>query len=260
MIPLAIAAWLAVVGLAHWLARRYLAPGPRGEIPLTLLWRGGQLFSRLLHRPRYEGLELLPETNRPGGMIVVSNHTGAVDPVLIQSACRFEIRWLMAENMMVDELDWLWKILRLIPVARQGADTGPLRQAIRHVRSGGVIGIFPEGGIEDPPEQIRPFQEGVGVVVSRTQAPVLLVWVSNTPRTTSMLKSLITPSRARIVFIEQIDFGSERDPARITACLRRRLAEASGWSLNEQRLSIHGMPHGPRQADNPSVSADSTQT
>ena len=239
-ILLAIAAWLAVVGAAHWLGRRYLATGPRGDAAIGLLWRLAQIYTRLVHRVRFEGLENLPKSNRPGGMIIVSNHTGAIDPVILQAACRFEIRWLMAEDMMVDELDWLWQKLNIIPVARKGADSTPLREAIRHVRNGGVIGIFPEGGIEDPPGRIRPFHEGVGLVVSRTRAPVQPVWISQTPRTTSMIKSLLIPSHARAVFIEQVSFERERDPARITEHLRRTLADVSGWPLDDTPLATNG--------------------
>ena len=176
-------------------------------------------------------------------MIVVSNHTGAVDPLLIQAGCRFYIRWMMASDMMVPWLNWLWKLEKLIPVARDGRDAAAAREAIRHVKSGGVVGIFPEGRIVNPPRQIRPFHAGVGLIIARTQAPVMLVWVSGTPDTTGTAKSITTPSRARVEFVEVVDFKGQRDPEVITQQLRERLAKAANWPLND-----HPVPPKPLAA------------
>lgn len=228
--------WLVVVLLFRWVGVRWLSTGPRGEPVTGLMWRVFRGYCRLMHRPTYEGLHHVPATNRPGGLVVVSNHTGPIDPLLIQAACRFEIRWMMAQNMMIPQLDWLWRRHRIIPVARDGRDSGPAREAIRHVRAGGVVGIFPEGAIVEPPDQIRPFHNGVGLIISRSRAPVLLVWVSGTPEEKDMLRALASPSRSHVVFVDLLDFSSERDPEAITQTLRLRLAEASGWPINDETL------------------------
>jgi 1-acyl-sn-glycerol-3-phosphate acyltransferase len=198
------------------------------------MWRVVRIHGRFVHRGHCQGLEDLRDKMQPGPMIVVSNHTGAIDPLLIQSGCRFHIRWMMASETMSRLLNFLWRRVQPIPVDRDGRDSGPAREAIRHVQAGGVIGIFPEGRIVRPPEQIRPFHLGVGLIVSRAKAPVLLVWVSGTPKTTRLWKSILTPSRARIHFVELIDFKHERDAHKIAAQLRERLAKVSGWPLNDE--------------------------
>lgn len=236
VILLIIAGWLIAVGLFRWFVVRRLARGPGGDAVKGLIWVTARAYLRLVHRARYTGLEHVPATNQPGGLVVVSNHTGPIDALLIQAACRFQIRWMMASEMMVPQLDWLWRVYRVIAVARDGSDTGPAREAIRHVREGGVVGIFPEGGIENPPGEIRPFLAGVGLVVARAKAPVLLAWVSGTPECPEMLPALTTPSRARLQFIDVIDFGDERDALVITDRLRSRIAEASGWPTNDEPL------------------------
>lgn len=240
VVAVILAGWLALVGAGIWCARRYLVDGPRGDALLGLIWHANRFVARRLHRVTYDGLEQVPQTNvLDEGMIVVSNHTGAVDPLLIQAACRFEIRWMMAKDMMADELRWIWRLIRVIPVARRGADAGALREAIRHVRSGGAIGIFPEGGIVDPPRQVRPFHHGVGAIVSRTGAQVLLVWLRDTPETTDMLSSIVRPSRARVTFVDVLQFERGESPESITQALRQRIADESGWPLNDEPLPIN---------------------
>ncbi|MCL4210143.1 MAG: 1-acyl-sn-glycerol-3-phosphate acyltransferase [Phycisphaeraceae bacterium] len=223
------------VGAAAWL-RPWLTVGPRGSVTLGAAWRFARFFCRVVHQVRVTGLEHLPPGgNRPGPLIVVSNHTCGLDPLLIAAACPFHIRWMMASNYMTPEARWFWRWVDVIPVSRDGKDTGPAREAIRHVREDrGCVGIFPEGGIPDPPGRIRPFQPGVGLIVSRSRAPVLLTWVSGTPRGTSPFGAVIKPSRSRVHFVGLFDFTGERDPQAIADRLRAELARASGWPLDDQ--------------------------
>jgi 1-acyl-sn-glycerol-3-phosphate acyltransferase len=243
VILLAVAAVAAIAALLWLAVVPWLRRGPRGELLIGFFWRFLRLYVGVVHRARFHGLENLRAQVNPGPLIVVSNHTGAVDPLLIQAACRFHIRWMMASDMMVPSLNWLWKMEKLIPVARDGRDAAAAREAIRHIQTGGAVGIFPEGRIVHPPRQIRPFHAGVGLIIARTQAPVMLVWVSGTPDTTSTAGSITTPSRARVEFIEVLDFKGQRDAEVITQLIRERLARAANWPLND-----HPVPPKPLAA------------
>ncbi|MHC4989881.1 MAG: lysophospholipid acyltransferase family protein [Planctomycetota bacterium] len=226
-------AWLVLVLIGRFVVVPLLSRGP-GHDPVTgLMWIALRLLALGIHRARAGGFESLRRDTRPGPLIVVSNHTGAIDPLLIQSACRFEIRWMMAQDLMYPALGGLWRRQQVIAVSRDGSDRASAREAIRHLRDGGVIGIFPEGRIVTPPRQVWPFFAGVGLIVSRTRAPVLLVWVSGTPETNVVSKSIFTPSRARVRFVELLEFTQGEDASTITETLRRRLHEISGWPLND---------------------------
>ncbi|MHC5023131.1 MAG: lysophospholipid acyltransferase family protein [Planctomycetota bacterium] len=226
--------WIGLMAIVHWVVIPLLCRGP-GRTPMRgLVWYSVRVFARIVHRVRFVGREILPPDDDHGGLIVVINHTGAVDPVLVQAGCRFEIRWMMAQDMMGPALDWFWRWKDLIPVDRHARDHRSLREAIRHVKAGGALGIFPEGRIVTPPGQLWPFNPGVGLIVAKTKAPVVLVWVSGTPDTTEMTRSILTPSHARVEFLERIEFGDERDAAKITEILRERIADASGWPLNDE--------------------------
>lgn len=226
--------WISVVAGLRLCALPWLAKGPDGDWLVGLLWRIARLYCRVRHRARYLGFEELRSQLKPGPLIVVSNHTGSVDPLLIQSGCRFGVRWMMASEMITPSLSFLWRRIQPIPVNRDGRDLASAREAIRHLKAGGVVGIFPEGRIVAPPKQIRPFHSGVGLIVARSQAPVLLVWISGTPETSSLIGSMLRPSHARVEFIKLIDFKGETDATVITDRLRNDLAKASGWPLNDE--------------------------
>lgn len=231
-----IAGWFLMVLLFRVTIARWLAGGPGGDPVTGLMWRAIRIYGRLMHHTTYVGLEHVPATNEPGGLIVVSNHTGPIDPLLIQAACRFEIRWMMASDMMTPQLEWLWRRQCMIAVDRNGRDTASAREAIRHVKAGGVVGIFPEGGIGLPKGRIRPFYEGAGLIIARTKAPVLLVWCSGTPEETRMFQALTKPSRARVEFVDRFVPSAGGGAADITRDLRQRLADASGWPIDDEPL------------------------
>jgi 1-acyl-sn-glycerol-3-phosphate acyltransferase len=231
--------WIAAALAARRLWSRHVARTLDGDSVSAALWIVEKLLCRVVHRLKVVGREHVPPTNRTGGLVVVANHTGGVDPLLIQSACPFLIRWLMASDMISPSLRWVLDRKYVIPVDRDGRDSGPLREAMRTVKAGGVVGIFPEGGIVDPPEEIRPFEPGTGLIVARCGAPVLLVWVSGTPHASTATGSILARSRATVRFLGTMSFKDERDPGKITAALRAKLAEASGWPLNDEPMPLH---------------------
>ncbi len=233
----AVAGWIALTLGLRWAGEWFFSRGPGGDPVTGLMVLATQVYCHLMHRTQYEGLKHVPQTNQPGGLIVVSNHGSPIDPVLIQSACGFVVRWMMAGDMMIPQLGWLWRHQRMIPVARDGRDLGPAREAIRHVQAGGVLGVFPEGALVRPRDQVRPFHPGIGFMIAKTHAPVLLLWLSGTPEATHLGSALLTRSHARVRFIDRLEFGDERDPAAITQTLRRLLAEATGWPLCDEPLA-----------------------
>ncbi len=217
-----------VIWLVPWLRR-----SPRQKIIYGALFRFGQGFFWLIHRYRGDGLEHRPQTRRPGKLLVVCNHSGSIDPFLVQFVCPFYIRWLTAANTV----PWLFRpfvnYLGVLNISRMSPDTAGLRQAIRLLNDDQVLGIFPEGKIAVPPRQIGPFARGVGYLVKKTQSPVLLVWISGTPDTNKVLPSLLGPSHSSITFVDYLEFDPALTKLEIAQQLRERLHQASGWPLRE---------------------------
>lgn len=226
-------AWLALAALVHALRRN-----PRGRTDLegAIAWAVVTLYSKLLHRLRVVGRENIPHT---GPLIVVANHTAGLDPILIQAGMRdLEIRWMMARDMMIVELVQLWDWLRVIPVTRErpGAggrgDAASAREALRHLKQGGVLGVFPEGGIERPPGMLRPFAAGVGMLALKTGAPVLPVAISGPVYRPTAWGSFFRPSRSHVVFLPPVSYkGTKMSAEEIAADLQRRIADALGWPI-----------------------------
>ncbi len=223
------------------LARRLLE-NPRGEVLYGMLQLVGWAYARVFHAARYHGQENLPRSVPPEGLIVVANHTAGVDPFLIQVGwLTTEIRWVMTAEMRVEAFGPLWEWLEIIFVGnrpdpssstRRHSELASIKEMIRHVKSGGILGIFPEGRIARPRGTLATFQPGVGTIVSKSGAKVLPIFIEGTPETQSAWSSLYFPGRCRVRYFPLYD-PSGKKPDQIVADLQ---------SLYESLLNVKAAP------------------
>ena len=186
------------------------------------------------------GFEHLPTALQPGGdgpVIVVANHTAGIDPLLVQTGLRRHLRWLMWEANMHPALGWLWRHEGMIPVSYGSShDAVTARVAVRHLRSGGALGIFPEGSIARPKEELRPFQPGVGLMARMGKAPIVVLWIHDTPFTPTAWGSVLRTSRSVVEYIGTHRVEKDDDPAEVSEHLRQMLANRTGWPLVDESL------------------------
>lgn len=208
---------------------------PAVEFLRPFVW----LFMQSLHKVRFVGWERVPQEIGPEGLILVSNHASLLDPIITQGLFTAAVRWMTDRTQMPAAANWFWQRVRAIPVDFGPRDSEAFAEAIAHVRSGGLLGVFPEGGLPRPPNEIRPFLPGVGALVARTGAPVLLLWINGGPRAPGLLDSLFLRTNITITVIGVVKFeGDEaRDVRAITERLRHEIAQASGWPLNDEPMS-----------------------
>lgn len=222
---------LVVCWLVWALIASRIARSPWGSIEAGLVTFVVAAYARLVHHLRVQGREHLPKARSPGPLIIVANHTAGVDPVLIAAAWpRVAIRFVMAQDMRTRELAWLWSLARVIFVERGRNSVLGVRDALAHLESNGILGVFPEGRIEQPPRVLLPFQPGVGLFIRRSGARVLPCIIRGTPHADSAWASLRRPSHASVRFMPIISYaGTELDEAGIADDLHARFASWTGW-------------------------------
>jgi 1-acyl-sn-glycerol-3-phosphate acyltransferase len=235
--PALVAALVTLAFAARWISRE----NPREEPLAGFAYLFMRVYSRVVHRMRVEGVENIPRRRGHGPIVLVANHTAGVDPILIQSAMPPEVRFLMARDMQPSALRELWEWIGVIAVNRDGPDSKAARAAIRWLKeggldgTGGVIGIFPEGGIERPRRQVLPFLSGIGLMVLKGGARVLPVVIDGTPYTETAWGSLVRRSRSTVRFLPMIDYHAQGvGAAEIAQDLRRRFIQTTGWTANDR--------------------------
>lgn len=121
-------------------------------------------------RMKVFGLDNVPKR---GGALVICNHLGWFDPVLLMAAAPRPILWMAkAEFVKYPILRWFAMQAGAFPVRRGQAD----RQALRHAQGllddGMLVGMFPEGTRSKSGGLKEPFG-GASLVALRSHAPII---------------------------------------------------------------------------------------
>lgn len=211
------------------LLSRAVTRGPREDVLTGMASLVCRAYCRAVHRLKVEGAEHIPP-RLDTGLIVVANHASGLDPLAVQAALPYFVRWMMMESMMLPALAGLWEWLEIIPVSGRGRELTSARAAIRALESGAVVGIFPEGAIERPARTLLPFVPGVGLIIAKTGAPVLPVVIEGAPYAASAWGSLFRTSRTRVRVMPLIRYdAAAMKPDAIARDLHDRYAAWTGW-------------------------------
>lgn len=133
----------------------------------------------LWFRMEITGTENIPSD---GGVILCANHNSLWDPVLIGSHTKRPIHFMAKRQLFKNKLfDWVLRKLCAFPVDRDGADISALKNSLKILKRGDVLGIFPEGTRRDSID-IKHFKEGVSLIAQRSQATILPVRIRSTFR------------------------------------------------------------------------------
>jgi 1-acyl-sn-glycerol-3-phosphate acyltransferase len=154
-----------------------------------------------------------------GPAIIVANHTSPADPVLLwmRHFAQFRkprlrvIGYMMAKEYYVRGgiLTWICKAMESIPVERNGQDMAPIKEALRRLQAGHLLGLFPEGGInvESPNERLRAGGTGVAWLALRSKAPVIPVFITDAPRSESMVWVFFQRSHTKLTYGPPVDLS-----------------------------------------------------
>lgn len=125
----------------------------------------------------YHGLQNIPDR---GGAVVVMNHISYLDYLpagLASRQRRRRIRYMLkAEALESGIVDWIIRHTDCIPVDRS-AGAGAYAEAVRRLRAGQLVGVFPEATISRSFE-LKEFKSGAVRMALEAQVPLipLILW------------------------------------------------------------------------------------
>ena len=124
---------------------------------------------------KYEGRENIPQH---GSVILAGNHRTWFDPVLIAIKVKYISSYMAkAELFDIPVLRSLIKVLHGFPTRRNSADASALTRAIKCIRDGYNLTIFPEG-TRSKDGKIGRAKSGVAYIASKCGVPVYPVGIS----------------------------------------------------------------------------------
>ena len=149
-------------------------------VPEYLLRFVAFIVSRIVYRFKVRGDEHIPVQ---GAAILVCNHVSFVDAVLLMAASPRPIRFIMDHRIFATPLlGALFRLAKAIPIAPQKTDPAVYENAFAQARrvldEGGLLCIFPEGGITRD-GTLQPFKGGIMKILQTHPVPVVPVALQN---------------------------------------------------------------------------------
>jgi 1-acyl-sn-glycerol-3-phosphate acyltransferase len=150
-----------------------------------------------------EGAGHVPEQ---GPAVVAANHPSYLDPVLLQVAVRRPIRFMAWDALFkVPLLGALLRAFGAFPVdVRKGRGRDAYERAKALVRSGEVVGIFPEGRRSRTGWMEPALREGAARLAWETGAPLVPATIAGAFRAWPYFSFLPRPARIKVRFHEPI--------------------------------------------------------
>ncbi len=165
----------------------------------------GVIVNKFQYKIEYVGLENIPAE---GGFILAANHVNTLDPVFIAIGIKDRQIHYMGKKELFENAftNWLFTKANAFPIARGKADSEALNYAIRDVKEGNILGIFPEG-TRSRTGKIGRAKSGVAVIAKAAKADVLPVAFCSTDNFKKHTK--LTVRIGKMIPFEELNLGED---------------------------------------------------
>ncbi len=127
------------------------------------------IYNVKVYNREYEPLE--------GPVILCSNHISMMDPILIGVWLKRQIKFMAKEELFsMPILGFLVKKVGAFPISRNTGDLNAIKIALKTLKDGNVLGLFPEGGRRHNQEESKA-KTGVANFSYKTKATVFPVHI-----------------------------------------------------------------------------------
>ncbi|MBP3284744.1 MAG: 1-acyl-sn-glycerol-3-phosphate acyltransferase [Clostridia bacterium] len=111
------------------------------------------------------------------GCILAPNHISPWETILVPATSK-RLMYMMAKEELFSNAfyRWFWKTVKAFPVGRGKNDIGAIKTAIKLLRSGNAVCMFPEGTRNKEGEML-PFKTGVTMIAHSAKVPVIPVGI-----------------------------------------------------------------------------------
>jgi len=172
-----------------------------------------KIFKALCHiwfgtifRTRVIGAENIP---RDGAFILAANHVSNWDPPFLGTFIAREVNYMAKEELFRNPImAAICRALHVFPVKRGTADKTAIKTALKVLKDGKCLGIFPEG-TRSKTGKLGKAEAGVSLIAAMSKAPIIPAAIVDTEKIFSREKFF---PRLVVVYGTPIKFsGSTKD-------------------------------------------------
>ncbi len=108
--------------------------------------------------------------------LIVGNHKSVLDVIPAAVTTDRPVHFIAKKEIWNNKLGrWFAEKCECISVAREGADVRAMMQAMKYLKNGENVSIFPEGTRNKTDEVFLPFKSGAAALSVKTKTPIIFV-------------------------------------------------------------------------------------
>lgn len=166
----------------------------------------GIILFKILFYLEVKGKENIPEK---GSFILASNHTSYLDPLVLGIASPRPLYYLAKISLFKNPLfSWLIQLLGAIPLERESFYSYTLRNALKLLKNGHGVVIFPEGTRSED-GKIKDGKGGVGFLAIKGKSPIIPVKIKGTEKALPVKGKFVKPAKVKIIIGKPLYFEKE---------------------------------------------------
>ncbi|MBI3393353.1 MAG: 1-acyl-sn-glycerol-3-phosphate acyltransferase [Nitrospirae bacterium] len=156
-----------------------------------------RLAAAVLFRIRVRGQENIPDS---GGAIIAANHASYLDPPIVGGSIRRQLRYMAAEELFrIPVFGPLIRSVGSFPVKRGEDDRSALREAVRQLKRGHLLLVFPEG-TRSVDGELGEGKAGIGFIALHAGVPVIPAFVRGAREALPRGRWWVKPVRVTVRF------------------------------------------------------------
>jgi 1-acyl-sn-glycerol-3-phosphate acyltransferase len=157
-----------------------------------------------------------------GSCVLASNHASFLDPPLIACAAlkkRRAVRFMARDTLYKSILGTILRNVHTIPLSREKGDVGALRTALKAIKGGNLVSLFPEG-TRTPDGELHEPKGGVAFLIAKASVPVIPIYIEGSFYAFPKGARFIKPHKVRIFVGEAISPAELRSDKKGTEAYR----------------------------------------
>jgi len=144
-----------------------------------------------------------------GGCILACNHRSNLDPLIMGATTLRPLTFMAKEELFQSRFgNWYYSQVGAFPVKRDTSDFKGVREAIRRLKKGRLLIVFPEG-TRGTGGRIKKVNPGIGFLVRMAQVPVLPVYLKDTDKALPEEARWVKPQKVTITIGEPLHFQKD---------------------------------------------------
>lgn len=139
-----------------------------GAIPGLIWWRPKIIYENENAKQKLKG-----------GVLVISNHLGFLDPVYLMYTFWYRRIHFITLKVLFDNKikSFIFHQFQCIPIDRENFNMNTFHQIVGHLKNEEVVAMFPEGHINTQKERIQSFKAGMILMALQSGKPIVPVFI-----------------------------------------------------------------------------------